>query len=82
MVIAFSTFRRVGDVLLSILPCWHIFERAAEYCFLARGATLTYSSIKTLKADLQVNMSLFQFFFLNFIPGLISYMHLPEHCFR
>jgi long-subunit acyl-CoA synthetase (AMP-forming) len=45
----------VGDVLLSILPCWHIFERAAEYCFLARGATLTYSSIKTLKADLEVS---------------------------
>lgn len=30
----------VGDVFVSILPCWHIFERTAEYFMLTRGATM------------------------------------------
>lgn len=42
-----------GDVQLCILPCWHIFERFAEYYALLRGATLVYSSVKTFKKDLQ-----------------------------
>lgn len=41
-----------GDVQLCILPCWHIFERFAEYYALLRGATLVYSSVKTFKKDL------------------------------
>ena len=41
-----------GDVQLCILPCWHIFERFAEYYALLRGATLVYSSVKTFKQDL------------------------------
>ena len=41
-----------GDVQLCILPCWHIFERFAEYYALVRGATLVYSSVKTFKSDL------------------------------
>lgn len=49
------THYRVGDTMLSILPCWHIFERSAEYCFLARGARLVYSSLRTFKSDLEVN---------------------------
>lgn len=30
----------VGDVFVSILPCWHIFERTAEYYTLTRGVTM------------------------------------------
>jgi len=41
-----------GDVQLCILPCWHIFERFAEYYGLLRGATLVYSGVKTFKKDL------------------------------
>eukprot|EP00277_Geminigera_cryophila_P001817 CAMPEP_0179424750 /NCGR_PEP_ID=MMETSP0799-20121207/11774_1 /TAXON_ID=46947 /ORGANISM="Geminigera cryophila, Strain CCMP2564" /LENGTH=732 /DNA_ID=CAMNT_0021199261 /DNA_START=224 /DNA_END=2422 /DNA_ORIENTATION=- len=41
-----------GDVQLCILPCWHIFERFAEYYGLIRGATLVYSGVKTFKKDL------------------------------
>lgn len=37
---------------MSVLPSWHIFERAAEYWMLGRGARLVYSTIKSFKADL------------------------------
>lgn len=42
-----------GDVVLSLLPCWHIFERSAELFALSRGASLVYSSVRAFKADLQ-----------------------------
>ena len=42
-----------GDVLLSILPSWHAYERAAEYFFLANGATQIYTSIRYFKQDLK-----------------------------
>jgi len=41
------------DSWVSILPSWHIFERATEYLSVAYGCTLVYSSIKTFAADLQ-----------------------------
>ena len=41
------------DLWVSILPSWHIFERAAEYLSIAYGCTLVYSSIKTFASDLQ-----------------------------
>ncbi len=41
------------DVWLSVLPTWHIFERAAEYLALASGACIVYSSVKTFAADLE-----------------------------
>jgi long-chain acyl-CoA synthetase len=41
------------DVWLSILPSWHIFERAAEYLSLAYGCTTIYSTIKTFANDLE-----------------------------
>ena len=41
-----------GDVLLSILPSWHAYERAAEYFFLSQGATQIYTSIRYFKQDL------------------------------
>lgn len=34
---------RPGQILLSVLPVWHSFERAVEYIMLSRGATIAYS---------------------------------------
>ena len=42
-----------SDVWVSILPSWHIFERAAEYVALSRGCCTVYSTIKTFAADLE-----------------------------
>lgn len=42
-----------GDVLLSILPSWHSYERAAEYFFLAHGGTQIYTNIRFFKQDLK-----------------------------
>jgi long-chain acyl-CoA synthetase len=41
------------DLWLSILPTWHIFERAAEYSAIAGGCCTVYSTIKTFAADLE-----------------------------
>ncbi|MBE0491533.1 MAG: long-chain fatty acid--CoA ligase [Sulfurospirillum sp.] len=41
------------DVWVSILPSWHIFERAAEYLSLSKGCTTIYASIKTFASDLE-----------------------------
>jgi long-chain acyl-CoA synthetase len=42
-----------GDRVLSLLPSWHSYERAAEYFLLSRGCTQIYASIRTFKNDLQ-----------------------------
>ena len=42
-----------SDVWVSILPSWHIFERAAEYVALSKGCCTVYSTIKTFAADLE-----------------------------
>jgi len=42
-----------SDVWVSILPSWHIFERAAEYLSLTHGCCTIYSTIKTFAADLE-----------------------------
>ena len=44
---------QAGDVILSILPSWHAYERAAEYFFLSQGATQVYTSIRYFKQDLK-----------------------------
>lgn len=41
------------DSFVSILPSWHIFERACEYLALSQGCCTVYSSIKTFAADLE-----------------------------
>lgn len=41
------------DVWLSILPSWHIFERAAEYISIANGCKTIYSTIKSFASDLE-----------------------------
>ena len=43
---------RPGDVLLSILPPWHAYERSVELFFLSRACTLVYTDVTRLRADL------------------------------
>ncbi|MFK5881669.1 MAG: AMP-binding protein [Sulfurospirillum sp.] len=41
------------DIWVSILPSWHIFERAVEYLSVSQGCCTIYSSIKTFANDLE-----------------------------
>ncbi len=41
-----------SDVLLSILPLWHMFERTVEYAGIDRGASILYSDRRSLRDDL------------------------------
>ncbi|GAB5036038.1 long-chain-fatty-acid ligase [Nannochloropsis oceanica] len=43
----------LGDVLVSVLPCWHIFERTAEYWMYSKGIHVVYSNVKNFKTDLE-----------------------------
>ncbi len=42
-----------GDRSLSILPVWHIFERAIDYAILAEGASIAYTNVRDLRDDFQ-----------------------------
>lgn len=42
----------VGDMFVTILPCWHILERTAEYFCLSRGTQLYYTNLKNFKTDI------------------------------
>lgn len=41
-----------GELMLSLLPVWHITERSFELWMLTRGCSVVYSSIRTFKNDL------------------------------
>jgi long-chain acyl-CoA synthetase len=41
-----------GEVFLSILPPWHIFERIVEYVALTQGAKLVYTDRRRFKEDM------------------------------
>ena len=41
-----------GEVFVSVLPCWHVFERTAEYWCLSLGVQLVYSNKRHFKDDL------------------------------
>lgn len=41
-----------GEVFVSILPCWHVFERTAAYWCLGKGVTLVYSNKRSFRDDL------------------------------
>ncbi len=45
---------RPGDRVLSVLPIWHAYERAAEYFLLSCGCRQTYTTLKQLRSDLQM----------------------------
>lgn len=42
-----------GDRGLSILPVWHIFERAMDYAIIACGASMYYTNVRDLRDDFQ-----------------------------
>ena len=44
---------RGDDIWVSILPSWHMFERAAEYLSVSGGCCTVYSTIKTFATDLE-----------------------------
>lgn len=44
---------QAGDRVLSILPSWHAYERAAEYFLLSRGCHLIYTNLRSFKKDLR-----------------------------
>eukprot|EP00850_Spirogloea_muscicola_P007510 SM000038S14323 [mRNA] locus=s38:255169:260627:- [translate_table: standard] len=41
-----------GDVVLSLLPPWHMYERSAEYYTLSRGVRQVYSNVKQFKVHM------------------------------
>ena len=43
----------VGDIVLSILPTWHVFERTAEYLLISQGCTQIYTNLRSIKNDLK-----------------------------
>ena len=43
----------VGDIVLSILPSWHSYERTVEYYLLSQGCTQVYTNLRSVKADLK-----------------------------
>ncbi|WP_411822511.1 AMP-dependent synthetase/ligase [Leptospira sp. 'Mane'] len=42
---------QAGDKTLSILPVWHIFERAIDYSIIAQGASIAYTNVRDLRDD-------------------------------
>jgi long-chain acyl-CoA synthetase len=42
-----------GETTVVMLPSWHVYERAFEYCAFFAGVTVVYSSPKTFAADLK-----------------------------
>ncbi len=41
-----------GETTVVMLPSWHVYERAFEYCAISTGVTLVYSSAGRFSADL------------------------------
>jgi long-chain acyl-CoA synthetase len=42
-----------GDIVLSILPTWHSYERSCEYFLLSLGCTQVYTNLRSIKQDLK-----------------------------
>ncbi|MBW4671604.1 MAG: AMP-binding protein [Cyanomargarita calcarea GSE-NOS-MK-12-04C] len=42
-----------GDIVLSILPTWHSYERSCEYFLLSQGCTQIYTNLRSVKLDLK-----------------------------
>lgn len=42
-----------GDMVLSILPSWHSYERSGEYFLLSQGCTQIYTNLRNVKQDLK-----------------------------
>ncbi|MBK1987132.1 long-chain fatty acid--CoA ligase [Sphaerospermopsis aphanizomenoides BCCUSP55] len=55
-----------GDVVLSILPTWHSYERSGEYFLLSQGCTQIYTNLRSVKDDFKK----FQPHFMFAVPRL------------
>lgn len=44
---------QAGNVVLSILPSWHSYERTVEYYLLSQGCTQVYTNLRSVKKDLR-----------------------------
>jgi len=44
---------QMGDIVLSILPSWHSYERTVEYYLLSQGCTQVYTNLRSFKGDLK-----------------------------
>jgi long-chain acyl-CoA synthetase len=44
---------QAGDIVLSILPTWHSYERSGEYFLLSQGCTQIYTNLRSVKEDLK-----------------------------
>ncbi|AVH74141.1 AMP-dependent synthetase/ligase [Nostoc sp. 'Lobaria pulmonaria (5183) cyanobiont'] len=42
-----------SDIVLSILPSWHSYERTVEYYLLSQGCTQVYTNLRSVKGDLR-----------------------------
>ncbi|BAZ53281.1 AMP-dependent synthetase and ligase [Nostoc sp. NIES-4103] len=42
-----------GEMVLSILPTWHSYERSGEYFLLSQGCTQVYTNLRSVKRDLR-----------------------------
>ncbi|NJL63980.1 MAG: long-chain fatty acid--CoA ligase [Methylacidiphilales bacterium] len=42
-----------GDMILSILPTWHSYERSCEYFLFGQACTQIYTNLRSIKADLK-----------------------------
>jgi long-chain acyl-CoA synthetase len=42
-----------GDIVLSILPTWHSYERSCEYFLISQGCTQIYTNLRSVKGDLK-----------------------------
>ncbi|MBD0312603.1 MAG: AMP-binding protein, partial [Microcoleus sp. T3-bin5] len=43
----------IGDIVLSILPSWHVYERTVEYYLLSQGCSQVYTNLRSVKKDLK-----------------------------
>lgn len=60
-----------GDVFLSVLPCWHIFERTIELIALSHGTRVVYTNVKQFRSDLAT----FKPTMLVGVPRLVESLH-------
>jgi long-chain acyl-CoA synthetase len=59
---------QVGDIALSILPTWHVYERSCEYFLLSQGCTQIYTNLRSVKRDLRE----FQPHYMICVPRLLE----------
>ncbi|WP_035159130.1 AMP-dependent synthetase/ligase [Calothrix sp. 336/3] len=57
-----------GDIVLSILPTWHSYERSCEYFLLSQGCTQVYTNLRSVKGDLKK----YQPHFMIAVPRLLE----------